>query len=83
MKFSGVINNGLSAIQSIFRELGKHGKVAKVGKVGVRRILLDYISNKTALSVMFMLSPAAFNVGPTTSTLYFAKSVTFYFIDLM
>jgi len=70
----GVINNGLSAIQSIFRELGKNGKLAKVGKVGVRRILLNYISKNSHLSVMFMLSPAQFNVGPTTSTLYFAKS---------
>jgi len=70
----GVINSGLSAIQSIFRELGKNGKVAKVGKTGVRRILLDYVNANTAMSVMFMLSPAAFNVGPTTSTLYFAKS---------
>lgn len=70
----GVINNGLSAIQSIFRELGKAGKLAKVGKVGVRRILLEYISKNSHLSVMFMLSPAQFNVGPTTSTLYFAKA---------
>jgi hypothetical protein len=57
-----VINNGLSAIQSIFRELGKRGKVAQIGKTGVRRILLDYINANTAMSVMFMLSPAAFNV---------------------
>jgi len=70
----GVINNGLSAIQSIFRELGKSGKVAPIGKTGVRRILLEFINKNTALSVMFMLSPAEFNSGPTISTLYFAKS---------
>lgn len=70
----GVINNGLSAVQSIFRELGKNGKVAKVGKTGIRRILLDYINQNTHISMMFMMSPAHFNSGPTTSTLYFAKS---------
>jgi hypothetical protein len=49
--------------------LNKHGKVAKVGKTGVRRVLLDYIDVNTIISVMFMLSPAAVNVGPTTKTL--------------
>lgn len=70
----GVINNGLSAVQAIFRELGKNGKVAQVGKVGIRRILLPFVNQNTYISVMFMMSPAYFNSGPTISTLYFAKA---------
>jgi len=70
----GVINSGLSAIQTMFRELGKTGKIAKVGRVGVRRILCEYIDASCHLSVMFMLSPAHFNAAATTSTLTFAKA---------
>jgi len=70
----GVINSGLSAIQAMFRELGKTGKIAKIGRVGVRRILCEYIDASCHLSVMFMLSPAHFNAAATTSTLTFAKA---------
>jgi kinesin family protein 3/17 len=72
----GVINSGLSAIQAMFRELGKTGKIAKIGRVGVRRILCEYIDASCHLSVMFMLSPAHFNAAATTSTLTFAKAAS-------
>jgi len=70
----GVINNGLTAIKGIFNELTKKGKLAQVNKVGIRRILLNYVDSNCHISVMFMMSPAEFNAPATTSTLYFAKA---------
>ena len=73
----GVINNGLTAIKGIFNELTKKGKLAQVNKVGIRRVLLNYVDQNCHMSVMFMMSPAEFNAPATTSTLYFAKSVKY------
>merc|ERR1712224_168647 len=70
----GVINNGLTAIKGIFGELTKKGKLAQINKVGIRRILLNYVDANCHMSVMFMMSPAEFNAAATTSTLYFAKA---------
>jgi len=70
----GVINNGLTAIKGIFSELTKKGKLAQINRVGIRRVLLNYVDSNCHMSVMFMMSPAEFNAAATTSTLYFAKS---------
>jgi hypothetical protein len=70
----GVINNGLTAIKGIFTELSKKGKLAQINKVGIRRVLLNYVDSNCHMSVMFMMSPAEFNAPATTSTLYFAKA---------
>lgn len=69
-----MINSGLTAIKTIFSELTKKGKLAPINKVGIRRILLEYVDANCHMSVMFMMSPAEFNAAATTSTLYFAKS---------
>merc|ERR1719373_59243 len=63
---AGVINNGLSDLQMIFKELQKNGKLKPASGTGLRRILKKYIKDaNTYISVLFCVSPAPANAVST------------------
>eukprot|EP00485_Elphidium_margaritaceum_P007764 CAMPEP_0202703876 /NCGR_PEP_ID=MMETSP1385-20130828/16668_1 /ASSEMBLY_ACC=CAM_ASM_000861 /TAXON_ID=933848 /ORGANISM="Elphidium margaritaceum" /LENGTH=1190 /DNA_ID=CAMNT_0049361797 /DNA_START=27 /DNA_END=3599 /DNA_ORIENTATION=- len=69
---AGCINNGLTQLQSIFRELIKK-KISKAQGLGLRKILSSFITLNSAYSVLFTLSASANNNKVTKATLSFAK----------
>lgn len=69
---AGVINNGLSQLQIIFNELKVKGRLSGMRGVGLRRVLHPYINTKSALSVLFCISPSQVNQKATVATLKFA-----------
>eukprot|EP01084_Bolivina_argentea_P046161 84988_1 len=54
------INNGLAQLQSIFGELIKQ-KISKSRGLGLRKILSQFISLKSAYAILFTLSASANN----------------------
>jgi len=69
---AGCINNGLTQLQSIFGELIRK-KISKSQGLGLRKILSQFITLKSAYAILFTLSASANNNKVTRATLNFAK----------
>eukprot|EP01083_Nonionella_stella_P083271 230190_1 len=77
---AGCINNGLTQLQSIFRELIKR-KISKAQGLGLRKILSSFITLKSAYAILFTLSASANNNKVTRATLNFAKQTQLVKVD--
>ena len=45
-------------LQRIFTEMRTKGKLSPADRTGLKRILYDFVDVNSALSVLFMMSPA-------------------------
>eukprot|EP01084_Bolivina_argentea_P046162 84989_1 len=77
---AGCINNGLTQLQTIFRELIKQ-KISKSQGLGLRKILSSFISLKSAYAILFTMSASANNNKVTKATLNFAKQTQLVKVD--
>ena len=70
---AGCINHGLTQLQSIFRELMIGKKLSKSRGIGLRKLLIPFISLKSAYAILFTLSPSGDSDKMAKATMHFAK----------